>query len=376
MLFSLGEVEALLAEGVTRGAFPGAVAAWGDPLAGSPALAAAGRRGRSRNLDPVEPGLVYDLASLSKILVSTSLAMIFFQQGRLDLTLPLDQGPLTRLRPSKLSPAADWSQINPAHLLSHQSGLPPWRPFYRLGGESIAVRRQKVFQAIWEETPQARPGEATVYSDLNFILLGRLLEEIGGAPLDRLFAELVAGPLGISASFKPAQSHLAPTEDGFRFGGPVGHPEALRRGPVPLGRVHDDNAAWLGGVSGHAGLFASAPDLWTLAADWAAALAGGPAKIFDRRSLETFLRPRPARRDAGRPLGFNIKREVAALAGSRFSEKTVGHLGYTGGSLWWDLKENFLWIFLSNRVHPRAWNPAWIAADFVGGPKMRLRGQG
>jgi CubicO group peptidase (beta-lactamase class C family) len=214
----------------------------------------------------------------------------------------------------------------------------------------------------------AGPGELTLYSDLNFLLLGFLLEEIGGAGLSELFNRELAGPLGLSGTgFKPGPGAvLAPTEDGFRYGGPVGLADL--KGPTPLGRVHDDNAAWLGGVAGHAGLFAPAAGAWAIARDWVRAWRQGRGLVFERPALAEFLRPVPDRAGLGRPLGFNRRGLALALASSSWPETAVGHLAYTGPSLWWAPDHDFLWLFLTNRVHPRAVNPAWHPADYVGGP--------
>jgi CubicO group peptidase (beta-lactamase class C family) len=359
-MFSAAEVREVLNQGVREGAFPGAVALWGHPP-GPPQLALAGFRGRSRESVPVSPNLAYDLASVTKVLATTSLALIYFQRGRLDLNQPL---------------TAWFLAATPAHLLAHQSGLRPWRPLYRLTAEP-AHRRQAALEAIRRDAADpglsGRPGQATVYSDLNFILLGFLLEAIGGAPLDELFDREVARPLGLAATgYRPGQRPqpppLAPTEDGFRWGGPIGHPEAAIRGPVPIGCPHDDNAAWLGGVAGHAGLFAPAGDLWALAADWSRAWTTGRGLVFQRPALAEFLRPRPTAQDSGRPLGFNQLKNVAGLAGSALSPTAAGHTGYTGPALWWDYEQNFIWILLTNRVHPRATNPAWRPGLGQAGP--------
>ncbi|MDR1044601.1 MAG: beta-lactamase family protein [Candidatus Adiutrix sp.] len=371
MSFESGQVEDLIKRGLAAGAFPGAVAFWGRPGA-VPSRAWAGQRGLSRNRQAVSPDLIYDLASLSKVLATTSLAMILHQRGRLDLDRPLADSPLPALAAGQAGSGADWRRLTPSHLLSHQSGLRPWRPLYRLAGASLAERRLAALRAIWAERPQAAPGQRSLYSDLNFILLGFLLEELEGQSLETLFNRELARPLALSrAGFRPRSGPLAPTEDGFRYGGPVAHPEALWRGPTPLGRPHDDNAAWLGGAAGHAGLFAPAADLWALAADWALAWRSGRGLVFQRETLAHFIRTRPSAEDSGRPLGFNLAGAVEALAGSVFPAGAVGHLGYTGTSLWWDREKDFLWIFLSNRVHLRAWNPAWEPAAYLGGPKRK-----
>lgn len=371
MDFSSEAVAARLQQGLAAGAFPGAVAFWGSP-GREPRRVAAGRRGRSRNTDPVGFDLIYDLASLTKLLVSTSLALILVQKGLLDIRQPLAEGPLGRQLPRPGS--GPWPLITPEHLLAHQSGLRPWLPLHRRPGLSSAERREAALTAIWQdpalEPAAARPGLRTTYSDLNFILLGFLLEEVGGLPLDRLWDREVGRPLGLPRSFgyRPRSGPLAPTEDGFRWGGPVGCREGGLRGPTPLGRVHDDNAAWLGGVSGHAGLFGAAAEIWTLAAEWGRAWSGGRSRLFQAEVLADFIRPRPTATDGGRPLGFNIRAQQAFLANSPFSPATVGHTGYTGPSLWWDPEQDFLWLFLTNRVQPRAANPAWRPALYQGGP--------
>ena len=370
-------VRALLARGVAAGAFPGAVARWGRP-GGRVRTVAVGWRGLTRNREPVTADLIYDLASLTKILATTALALILFSRGRLDLDQPLAGGPLGSGLAGGQGSAADWNRLTPRHLLAHQSGLRPWRPFYCLGGHR-ADRRALALEALRTEIPVAAPGELTLYSDLNFLLLGFLLEEIGGAALSDLFDWELARPLGLTGTgFRPGpMAVLAPTEDGFRYGGPVGHPEAVLKGPTPLGLVHDDNAAWLGGVAGHAGLFAPADGVWAIAGDWARAWRQGRGLVFERPALVEFLRPVPDRTGLGRPLGFNRRGLVPSMAASSWPETAVGHLGYTGPSLWWAPDRDFLWLLLTNRVHPRAANPAWRPADYVGGPAQKpwLRGR-
>jgi CubicO group peptidase (beta-lactamase class C family) len=123
-------------------------------------------------------------------------------------------------------------------------------------------------------------------------------------------------------------------------------------------------------VAGHAGLFAPAAGVWALAADWVRAWRQGRGRVFARPALAEFLRPVPSRAGPGRPLGFNRRGLTQALAASAWPETAVGHLGYTGCSLWWDPDRDFLWLLLTNRVHPSAVNPAWRPADYVTGPRV------
>ncbi|UQZ87708.1 hypothetical protein C4J81_00130 [Deltaproteobacteria bacterium Smac51] len=340
------DVKAALEEGVRSGLFPGAVSFWGRPE-DEPARAAAGLLGRSRDLRPVTESTIYDLASVTKILSTTSLAMILEARGLMDLQCPVPQGPLKK---AAVWPS-HWRTITPAHLLSHQSGLIPWLPLYRLTDSSLSLEKKRAaaLQAIAQSRPEADPGRKTIYSDLNFILLGFLLESISGEPISRLFQREIARPLNLAtAAFCPVNGDIAPTEDGFRCGGPIGHPDALWRGPVPLGRVHDDNAAWLGGAAGHAGLFSAAGDIWAIVRDWGRA-RDGRGTVFSK-NINEFIKLRPDADGGGRALGFDLK----APDGTIFTSGTVGHLGYTGPSLWWDVEKDFAWLVLCNRVHPTA----------------------
>lgn len=352
-MISPEQVQRALDGGVAKGAFPGAVCLWGKPEE-EPQPALAGNLGRSRDIRPVTPSAIYDLASLSKIMVSTSLIMILEERGLFDIHQPLSLGPLGKA----VQWPPPWREITPAHLLAHQSGLAPWLPLYRLADKSAApdVKRWAALTAITQSRPEAEPGHKTIYSDLNFILLGFLLEEISGQSLPALFQEEIAGPLKLtSATFKPTSGDIAPTEDGFRLGGPPGHPQAQWRGPVPPGRAHDDNAAWLGGAAGHAGLFSAAGDIWAIVRDWSRALRGR-GLIFGP-NIHDFIKPQPLfDGEAGaapqplRALGFDLK----SPDGTVFPPSAVGHLAYTGPSLWWDWERDFACLILCNRVHPTA----------------------
>lgn len=364
-------VEALMTEGLKTGAFPGAVIMWGAP--GDPQMTFGGLRGLSRNRQPVDGDLAYDLASLTKLLSTTSLAMIENAAGRLDLQRPLADGPLARALKAPF-----WKRITPEHLLAHQSGLPAWRAFHRLPELAADERKRAVLAAIEAAGPDYPPAYKTVYSDLSFILLGFLLEEISGETLAALFEKQVCEPLGIKSwrsigkakgvtgrklGYCPSSGPLAPTEDGFRWGGPIGDREGGFRGPVPLGRPHDDNAAYLKPSAGHAGLFGSARAVWEIAAQWPAAL-NRSGLLFQDEVLKNFLKARPTACDPGRPLGFNLLSRLESLKSSALSPNSAGHTGYTGPALWWDREADFIWLLLCNRVHPRATNKAWRASSY------------
>ncbi|MDR1395180.1 MAG: beta-lactamase family protein, partial [Deltaproteobacteria bacterium] len=236
-----------LEEAVREGVFPGAVLIYGRVLAGEKALVLAGRRGLTRNREPAAWDLIYDLASLTKILSTGFLVMQAVTGGRLSLEDDL----------KKFGWSGWLGSLKVIHLLSHQSGLAPWRPLYRLPADPDA--RSSYKKALEAEEPSALPGRFTVYSDLNFLILGFILEELYRLPLGQLFEKEAARPLNLlNTGYCPQKEKAAPTEDGPRSGGPLDYPGVPRRGPVPLGRVHDDNAAGLGGAGGQAGLFGPA----------------------------------------------------------------------------------------------------------------------
>ncbi|MFH1135630.1 MAG: serine hydrolase [Pseudomonadota bacterium] len=334
-----------LEQGVDQGVFPGGVllVARGG---GDPALVTAGTLDRGPGSPGASAATVYDLASLTKILSTTILTMVFLDRGLLDL-----DDPLSRLWPGRVP--EDKQGITLRRLLAHDSGFPAWRPFY----ESLVLlpeseRRSAAAEAILREPLEARPGARAVYSDLNFLLLGFILEKLGGRRQERLFEDLVAGPLGLTSTGYRALDRprgpnrgLAPTED------------VPRRGGVILGEVHDDNAWSLAGVAGHAGLFAPAVEIWRIFAELRRAFRGetnclglvpGTVRVFWTRDGTA-----PG---STRALGFDMPSAVDSSAGRLFSRLGVGHLGFTGTSLWHDPERDLTVILLTNRVHPTAAN--------------------
>ena len=353
-------VENFLEQAIGNQAIPGAVAVWGN-LTEEPHLIAVGRQGISRNRRPVHPNLIYDLASVTKIISTTSLTMILAGRGQLDISEPLFDGPLAAVLPSSFD-----RRITPLHLLTHQSGLLAWHPFYSLAPAQNRRGRLEAICAVMPQCQTVAPGQETVYSDLNFILLGFLLEETTSQRQDELFRQEIAEKLGLTRTgYRPRLKDVAPTEDGFRQGGPVGHPQAAIKGPTPLGRPHDDNAAFLEGIAGHAGLFGTAEEIWLVVREWHHGLSGAGG-LFNKATLEEFIRPRPTIKDEGRPLGFNSRRLVESMKGTHIPAEALGHLGYTGPSVWWDTQSGTAMVLLTNRVHPKVANPAWKAGYYQG----------
>ncbi|MDR1039479.1 MAG: beta-lactamase family protein [Deltaproteobacteria bacterium] len=313
-----------------------------------------GRLGETRQTKAVTAEAAYDLASVTKIFCTTNLCILARDRGLIaDLDAPLSaygwQGP------------ADTVSLSLRNLLGHRSGLPAWRPLYLSGGEGRSARIAIAKAAILRERPLFVQGTATLYSDLGFILLGILMEELFGAPLDDVFRREIAVPLALEAAgFSPLAeggfavsgpakgTPVAPTEDGFRCGGPLDLPGVPILGPVPTGRVHDDNASWLGGASGHAGLFAAIRDAARILDAWLAACHGRAAPVSGAGVREFMSLQGHEGERVRRGLGFD------AIERPGGKGPLFGHRGYTGAAAWLDPEGSRAMALLTNRVHPTA----------------------
>lgn len=279
---------------------------------------------------PVDPSrTMYDLASLTKVVATTAAVMVLYDDGRLRL-----DDPVAKFLPAYREGAK--RRVTIRMLLEHRGGLPAGRELWRLSRGPRAARRLVL------ETPLAYPpGTAQLYSDLGADVLGFVVEAIAHEPLDRFVERRIFRPLGMrSTRFRPPRSmrrRIAPTETSP----PRGHP--LR------GEVHDEDAWALGGVAGHAGLFATATDLAVFAQMM---LDGG--RYAGRRIVRDSTVALFTRRSAGwRALGWETC-AGGASCGQHMSERAYGHTGFTGTSLWIDPDHDLFVIVLSNRVHERA----------------------
>ena len=282
---------------------------------------------------------IYDLASLTKVIGTTTAVMILFDEGRIQLDAPV----VTYL-PEFTGGYKD--SVTVRQLLEHRSGLPADRDLWRIA-HSPAEARQVVLDAPLE----CKPGQCYIYSDLGAITLGMMVERVTGQGLDVFLHERVFAPLGmVNTFFKPAdslKSRVAPTE--------VSPP----RGYPLQGEVHDENAYALGGVAGHAGLFSTASDLSIFAQ---MILEGGEYKgvrIVSDSTVKLFT----TRAAGSRALGWAMA-DGQWGSGRFMSEGSFGHVGYTGTSLWIDPDREMFVILLTNRVHAaRARRPAQVIAD-------------
>ncbi|NTU67571.1 MAG: beta-lactamase family protein [Chlorobiaceae bacterium] len=279
---------------------------------------------------PADTSTIYDAASLTKAVATTSIAMQLVEHDSLDINTPV-----SRYRPGFA--ANGKGRVTIGQLMRHVSGLRAHRYF-----AETCRTPEEVFRTIDRDSLTCTPGTKTVYSDLNFMLLGRIEEALTGKSLAANFQARFSVPLGMTSTmFTPAPAlrpRIAPTgEDGMW---------KLDR-PRPL--VNDQNAALLGGISGHAGLFTTTGDLARMVR---MLMNGG---TFDGRrylkasTVETFLK----KGDGSRALGWDLVTPGgASSAGSKFSASSWGHLGFTGTSIWVDPEREIAVILLSNRVWP------------------------
>jgi serine-type D-Ala-D-Ala carboxypeptidase len=335
-------VDAIVETAVSGQAFPGGVLAIG--LGGNLAhLKAFGRLSYDPGAREVGTDTLYDLASLTKVVVTTTLCMILVDEGKLDLDAPVHAYFPAFSGPGK-------GRVTVRHLLTHSGGLQWWAPLYReIQGKKAYVERIVAMDLAFE------PGARTVYSDLGFILLGDILERVGGDPFEELARGRVVVPLAMEgARYRPPADlldRIAPTgNDPWR-------------GRVVHGEVHDENALAMGGVAPHAGLFATAPDLAHLAQ---ALLDGGThagRRIVSPAAVELFT-GRAGIPLSSRALGWDTPTDESgrrsstpgepgySSAGSLLSARSFGHTGFTGTSMWVDPERGLYVILLTNRVHP------------------------
>jgi CubicO group peptidase (beta-lactamase class C family) len=316
--------------------FPGAVLAVGRH-GRLVTLAAVGHYGAD-DPRPVEPWTIYDLASLTKVIGLTTACMLLVDAGRLDLDtavqtyLPEFRGPMKE-------------QVTIRHLLTHSSGLPAWRPLFR------EARDRRAALALVDTTPlDTLPGTRFVYSDLGAIVLTQVVERITGERLDQFLARRVFSPLRMQATgFLPPKAwrdRIAPTE----------HDTAFRHRLI-RGEVHDENAGRLGGVSGHAGLFSTAPDLARFAAWLMGATPGrGPGvspPVLRSETVARFTTRQGTPPGSTRALGWDTPSDSGySSAGTKLSRRSFGHTGFTGTSIWMDPERDLFIILLTNRVNP------------------------
>jgi CubicO group peptidase (beta-lactamase class C family) len=333
-------VDQVLAAATQDGTTPGA-AALVVTRGGRRLSRCAGTLHRGPHAPPVDEDTVWDLASLTKLLSTTILAARAVDEDK----LALDEQPW---------PA--WPGVTVEHVLRHESGLPAWRPLFeeakRIASVGLPAGRRVVVDAARATAPELRPGEKTVYSDIGMIALGALLEERLGARLEEAFVDVARGTWGPGGlrfvrldveGFHGALPRVAPTE------------RCPWRRRALQGQVHDENCFAMGGVAGHAGLFGSLLDVENAARALLDVVVKGGSTLARFAEL-----PDGARR----PIGFD-RTTPGGSTGDALGPRTVGHLGFTGTSLWLDPDGpdgGVAYVLLTNRVHETREGPEKILA--------------
>jgi CubicO group peptidase (beta-lactamase class C family) len=322
----------ILAEAIAEKAFPGASMAVlhrGQLLA----LHGFGRYTYAPDSTPVIAETIFDIASVTKVVATTTMAAVLYERGKLQLdALVADFSPEFRtddLRRSDVSIRA---------LLTHTSGLPAYKKLFEQTRD-----RQQLIHLAYATPLEADPEARTEYSDIGFIILGDILEKVAGESLDRFCQREIFARLGLSSTyFKPPaelRAQIAPTSDDKKF----------RHRPIQ-GEVHDENASVMHGVAGHAGVFSTSYDVALFAYSW---LSGG-SPILKPLTAIAFTRQQPG---SSRALGWD-RPTPPSSSGEYLSPHSFGHLGFTGTSLWCDPEKQLAIVLLTNRTWPDSSNQA------------------
>jgi CubicO group peptidase (beta-lactamase class C family) len=318
---------AVLEEAVSAQAFPGAavsVTYRGEMVVHK----AVGRFTYDPNSPEVEPATIYDIASVTKVVATTTAAMILYDQGSLNLEAKVvDFFPEFGTEPGK-------KQVTVRMLLAHSSGLPAYERLF----ERAKSRGELLRLAL--ETPLVQPPlERAEYSDIGFIILGEIVSKLARQALDRFCAEQIFKPLRMSFTCyrppKEGQPRIVPTVEGDF------------RGKIIQGEVNDENAWVMGGVAGHAGVFSNVNDL----SQFALCMLRLGSPIVKASTLYLFTRRETMPVGTSRALGWDTP-SSPSQSGQYFSQRSFGHLGYTGTSLWCDPVRQLSVSFLTNRVWP------------------------
>jgi CubicO group peptidase (beta-lactamase class C family) len=353
------DVEQAFNDAVERGAIPGGtiIVRVGNDIVFEGAF---GFRSIIPNRTPVRIETVYDLSSLTKALATTVAAMILTRDGKLRL-----DDRITRFFHNFGVHAKTITTFR--HLLAHCSGLAAWRPFHERiaaiekGGKVNFMAsygaKEFTYEEIHRERPEAPPGTKTIYSDLNFILLGEAIEKITTLPLNRFCRDKIFRPLGLRATdfidlalirsrrLEPVTDMFAPTEI------------CPSRGRLLVGEVDDENAYAMGGVSGHAGLFAPVREVDRIATELLACWAG-TSDFIPQKIIRQFWSRDLTVAGSTWALGWDMPSAQGSSSGRHFSPDAVGHLGFTGTSVWIEPARQIAVSLMTNRVHPRRDNQA------------------
>jgi CubicO group peptidase (beta-lactamase class C family) len=348
--FDFSAVDVIIEDAIRNRDFPSAVLIIGD----SNSIIYQNAYGRLTYEDDAKAttmNTIYDLASITKVIAATSAIMKLYDEGKIDLDAPVAQYIPEFAVNGK-------SNITVKNLLLHNSGLTAWTPFYTMYSNADEVRN-----AIYTCTKEYETGTQTVYSDYNAVLLGDIVEKVSNIRLDKYCKEYIFFPLSMTDT-----DYLIPISQDYRIA-PTEY-DTYWRNELLRGYVHDETAALLEGVSGNAGLFSTAPDLFKFMKmmlkngkyldERKTPIKNKEDRMFTQQTVELFTtKVTGLGYNNTRALGWDTKPEATKYpppCGNKFSQNSFGHTGYTGTSVWCDKEKNLVIIFLTNRIYPKRGN--------------------
>ena len=285
---------------------------------------------------------IFDLASLTKPLCTTLAIMKLVDEGKIHL-----DHSLLHLIPTSLT--AEKRDLTPRLLLSHCAGFADWKPYYLELVERRAEERKKALrERILKEPLTYDPGKGCIYSDLGFMILEWIIEEISGMTMGQFVAQSFYQPLSLERTFLSEKALKRPFKQGI-FAATEDCPWRKR---IIQGEVHDENAWALGGYSGHAGLFGAAEEVYVVVNLLREHYLGKREDYLKPETVRAFFTRQDIVKESDWCLGWDSPSEENSSAGRYFSRNSVGHTGFTGTSVWMDLDKDVVVILLTNRIHP------------------------
>ncbi len=325
---------AVIFEAIEQRAFPAAALAVthrGSMIA----LRGFGRFTYEADAPLVQADTIFDLASVTKVLATTTVAMLLYEHGQLPLDIPVGHFLPDFVAQAPRHQQASREAVTLRMLLAHSSGLPAYEKLFEFAGS-----REKLVRAALTTRLVAEPGTGAEYSDVGFILLGEVVARQAGLALDLFAGQQIFTPLGMTHTrFNPPaewKARIPPTEDDRTF-----------RKRIIQGEVNDENASVMGGVAGHAGVFAPAIDV----ARFAECMLRRGAPILKPETVQLFTQRVDSPPGSSRALGWDTP-SLESSAGAHFSAASFGHLGFTGSSLWIDPARQLSVTLLTNRTWP------------------------
>ncbi len=335
----IDQISAMMNQAISQGIFPGAVllCAVDQKLVFNESFGSADIVNKKK----MQKDSVFDLASLTKPLATTLAISKLIENDKIFAQQEIG----SILKQFKFTPK---SKITIDMLLRHTSGLPAYEEYYKKIKKQKASPREFLRDLILKQELENPIDSCQLYSDIGFMILSWIIEEVAHQRLDRFVFDAIFNPLEINTLFfnEISQPQKQPLSIGNRF---VATQHCPWRNKLLIGEVDDDNAWAVGGIEGHAGLFGDAFGVFTLCCELLKTLQGKPTKVLNAKIIRQFVQKQGA---YDMVAGFDTPSKDNSSAGNCFSEHSIGHLGFTGTSFWVDPEVSLIVILLTNRVHP------------------------